>query len=147
MAVDFTNYLSAPIEEFEAPKAPPVGHYFASIFGYKTAERNYGERTGVVVEITFKLTSADSDVSEPFSDKELKAARIVRDYSLDGDRPQQHMIRAIAEDTLQLPVKGLSLGEVLESIKGHDVRLELDHRIDKDGNTWPVVKKVLAAHD
>jgi hypothetical protein len=146
MAVDFTNYLSAPIESFEAPKAPPIGHYFATIKDFKIGERDYKVRKGVVVTLQFTLTGPDSDVTEEISDTDLKRARIERDYALDGDNPQQHVIRKIATD-LELPVTGLSLGEVLEALKGHDVKLQLDHRMDNDGNAWPQVKKVLSAHD
>jgi hypothetical protein len=147
MAVDFTNYLSAPIESFEAPKAPPVGHWFASIKDYKVAERDFKVRKGVVCTLSFTLTGPDSDVTEPFSEADMKRTRIERDYALDGDNPQQHVLRGIAEQQLGLPVAGLSLGEVLEAMKGHDVKLQLDHRFDNDGNAWPQVKKVLSAHE
>lgn len=149
MAKDFSKFLNTAIEEHEAPKVPPIGHYYATIRSQKIDERDFGAEHGkrVLVTLTFKLTAADSDVEEPISDKELAAAIVTKDYALNGDRPQGHMLRTLAEKTLGLNVTGQSFGEVLEAIVGHDVKVYIEHRNDKNDpeRIYADVKKVLPA--
>jgi len=147
MAADFSKYLNAPIEDFSAPATPGVGHYFATIKKAELREVNYGQRTGVVTTLTFTLTGADSDVEDPLPPEELRRAVARRDYAMDGDYPQQHVVRAIAEKTLQLPTEGQTFGEVLEAMTGHEVKLYCEHRPDKNDpeRVYLEVKKVLPA--
>jgi hypothetical protein len=151
MAKDFTKFLKAKIETFEAPPLPPIGHYFATIRDWKIGEKNYGERKGVVVTLNFTLTSQDEDSREEqeLDEAELRKALAAKDYGLDGDFPQGHVLRAIAEKTLQLPVEGLDLNEVLDAMKGHEVKLYADHRADKNDSEkfYFDIKKVLPANE
>lgn len=148
MAANFDSYLDVPVESIERPLPPPIGHYFATIKKYATAERNFGEgrEKTPVVELTFALTSPDTDAVDAGADDATCRGKVVtKDYEL-SDAQGQFALRQLAEDTLQLPTKGLSLRDVLSQLPNQDVKVAVDHRAgkgDREGQFFPVVKKVL----
>lgn len=151
MALDFSRYLKVQTDTIEPPKPIPVGHYFASIQGWKGAERDYQKATGgaktPVAEITFKLTAPDDDVDETeLPDKGVTGRLVTKDYTL-NEEIGLSSLRRLAEDTCDLDVKGLDLGDTLDALKNQDVKLYIEQRAgQEEGQFFPVVKKVLSAH-
>lgn len=155
MALDFSKYLDVDAESI--PKSIPSlpgGHFHADIAGWKTGERDYDKASGgpktPVVEISFKITGADTDVE--FLDGGMtpgsEVGKVVsRDYTLnDPDKTGQVMIRRLAEDTCNLPVKGLHLTDVLDALKGQPVKVFNEPRAGKEeGQFFSNIKKVLPA--
>ena len=149
---DFTSYLDAPIEDFEAPKVPSNGHYFATVKGWKPGEKSYdGGATKVAnVSLQFQLDSADTDVDTTgLTDKDIRAAFVSRDFDISGSQPKQYVIRAIAENAMKLPTKGLTLQDTLNAMKGQPCKVYIEQRTytAKDGEqrTTADVKNVLPA--
>lgn len=149
MALDFSKYLDVQVDTIERPSPPPVGHYFATIKSWKTGERDYAKASGgpktPVVELTFSLTSPDTDIDEALLPANGIANRLVqKDYSLNEENGQ-FQLRFLAEETCHLDVKGLSLADLLPQLNGQEVKLYLEQRAGQDDAMFPVVKKVLAA--
>ena len=150
--VDFSQYLGVEVEKIEAPEAPPIGHYFATIKTYKTEERQYSKDSAPepVIALFFSITEPDEDSLEENPDAAMKAKGklVSKDYSL-SDGTGQAAIRALAEKTLELPVKGLTLGDLLDELPGQEVKLYMEQRAgkgDREGQFFPKVSKVLAAN-
>lgn len=150
MALDFSRYLDVPVDTLEAPKPPPIGHYFATIKSWKGAERDYDKATGgpktPVVEVFFSLTSPDEDVEEDLLPKGGVSGKLVsRDYTL-NEESGTYQLRFLAEETCGLPTKGLSLGDTLAMLPGQEVRVQIGHRAGQDeGQFFPKVLKVISA--
>lgn len=151
MAVNFDSYLDVEVDTIERPLPPPIGHYFATIKSWKTAERAYDKESGVktpVVQIDFALTSPDTDVDESMLPEKGVANRVVNnDYTL-NEPMGIFQLRQLAEETCKLPVKGLKLSDMLPMLIGQPVKLYLDQRAGKgstEGQFFPQVKKVLPA--
>ncbi len=144
----FDSYLDIDVESIEKPRAPPVGHYFAEVAGWKTAEKNFGEGKAntPVVEITFRITAADEDVDAAELDGMTIAGKLVsRDYTL-NEESGKSALRTLTEVTCGADVKGLSLRDALNGIKGLPVKLALSQRAGKEeGQFFPKVDKVLKA--
>jgi len=151
MALDFSAYLKVNVEDI--PKrlpTLPLGHFFADITGWKTGTRNYGEgKTETpVVSIGFKITGPDDDVEDPESIPQNKV--VYKDYELnDPDKRGQIALRRLAEETCDLPVKGLELDGVLDALKGCQVKVYSDPQPNKkeEGEFFDRITKVLPAHD
>jgi|SRR6185312_1976084 len=150
MALDFSKYLDVDVES--VPKtlpSVPGGHWFATISGWKGAERNYDKATGgpptPVVELTFKLTSPDSDVEDEEAAQRSIGKLATKDYNL-ADGSGQTMLRNLAEDTLGLDVKGLHFSDVLDALKGQEVKVFNNPRAGKEeGQFYTNITKVLGA--
>jgi len=150
MALDFSKYLDVDVES--VPKtlpSVPGGHWFSTIAGWKGAERNYDKATGgpptPVVELTFKLTSPDSDVEDDESAQKSIGKLATKDYNL-ADGSGQTMLRNLAEDTLGLDVKGLHFSDVLDALKGQEVKVFNNPRAGKEeGQFYTNITRVLSA--
>ncbi len=147
MAVDFSAYMDIPMDTVEAPEAPPIGHWYGTVASWKTAEAAYegpsGKKTPVV-EISFKLGTPSDDVEMDGVKEGTGTGTLVRkSYDLPDSI---YMIRKLAEDTCGLDVKGLSLNDTLDALKGAEVMLHIDHRIVDDGRVFPKLTKVLSAN-
>ena len=148
---DFSNYLDVPVEDIEAPLPPPDGHYFATIKAWTQREVDFKQGDGpqAVISLLFTLTSPDTDVDETALPKGGVAGKLVsRDYSL-SDGSGQSMLRTLGEDTLDLPVKGHSLRDLLNMLPSQEVKVFIQQRAGKganEGKFYADVKKVLAPH-
>lgn len=154
MAKDFTHYLDVPVED--VPKSIPSlpgGHYFADVVGWKGQERDFDKATGgpktPVVEVTFKVTGADTDVEFPdtFPQGSEVGKTVTKDYRLnDPDRAGHSMLRRLAEDTCGIPIKGLHFADMLDAMKGASVKVYNEPRPgQEEGQFFTNVKKVLPA--
>lgn len=150
MALDFSKYLDVDVES--VPKtlpSVPGGHWFATIQSWKGAERDYDKASGgpktPVVELTFKLTSPDSDVEDEEAAQRSIGKLATKDYNL-ADGSGQTMLRNLAEDTLSLDVKGLHFSDVLDALKGQEVKVFNNPRAGKEeGQFYTNITKVLSA--
>jgi hypothetical protein len=148
MALDFSKFLDVDVSNIEAPKPIPVGHYFATIKGWKGAERDYAKATGgaktPVVELTFSITGPDEDVDEDDLPPKGVSGRLVqRDYSL-NEESGVYALRRLGEETCGLDVKGLHLSDLLDALKSQEVKLYIEQRAGaEEGQFFPQVKKVL----
>lgn len=148
---DFSKYLKTSMDD--VPKSIPSlprGHFFASITGWKTGERNYDKATGgpptPVVELGFRITGTTEDV-EVEGNWEGKLAS--KDYTLnDPDKAGQTLIRRVAEVTCDLDVKGLELEDVLDALKGQDVVIFNEPRPgQEEGQFFTKITKVLPVRE
>lgn len=143
---DFSKYLNAKVENFERPKPLPLGHLFANIRGWKTAERDFDKANGgpktPVVELAFSITGPDDDV-EGWDPEMAKGPPATKDYKLPD---QIYMIREIADKHLGLDTKGLELEDVLNAMKGQQVKVFNEPRLGREeGEYFTNIKKVLPA--
>lgn len=155
MALDFSRYLDIPVDSVSKTiPSLPLGHYFADVTGWKGAERDYDKKDGgpktPVVEVTFKITGADEDVSFEGSTMEPGSEvgkTVVKDYRLnDPDKAGHSMLRRLAEDTIGIPIKGLHFQDMLDAMKGGSVKVYNDPRPgQEEGQFFPNIKKVLPA--
>lgn len=144
---DFSSYLDVPVDNI--PKTLPslgMGHYFATVKGWKTAERFYDGKSNPgtpVVEVTFTITGPDDDVAD-WQDS-FRNRPVTKDYTLnDPDRTGQVMLRRLGEETCGVDVKGLALTDLLEAMKGCEVKVYNEPRSGKEeGQFFPNIKKVL----
>jgi hypothetical protein len=150
---DFSQYLKVKVEDIEAPEAPPIGHYYATIKSWKTDERQYqkDEAPEPVISIFFTITEPDEDALEESEAAATKAKGklVSKDYSL-SDGSGQDALRKLGEKTLELPVKGLDLEDLLNELPGQEVKLYMEQRAGKgerEGQFFPKVSKVLSAQD
>lgn len=148
--LDFSKYLDVAVEELERPKPLPIGHYFATIQSWKGAEIEFekGVKTPVVVVI-FKVDSADEDVDlDLLPEGGGKGKLLDKNYRLnDPDKSGQFQLRVLGEETCDIPVKGLHLTDLLDAMKGQDVKLYVDHRQgQEEGQVFPTVKRILSVH-
>ncbi len=149
----FDSYLK--IDMADVPKSVPSlpgGHWFATISGWKTAERNYDKATGgpptPVVEISFRVTGADDDVDTTALPAGGGVGKILtKDYRLnDPDKTGQVMLRRLAEETCGLPVKGYDLESLLDALKGSEVKVfNVPRPGQEEGQFFPNVTRVLPA--
>lgn len=153
MAANFDKYLDVAVESVETPQAPPIGHWFASIQGVKFGERSYekgSDEKTPVIEFQMKLDSPDEDVDadEVAADEKGFAGRMVtKDYRLD-DGTGLAFLRKVAEDYLDLDVKGLSIRDLIPLVKGGQVKIYHEHRMgtgDNEGRAFSKVSKILKA--
>lgn len=147
MALDFSRYLDVAVESIEAPKPLVLGHYFATIKAWKGEEVEYQKGTKTpIVRVTFALTAADTDVDESLLPPNYIGRTVDRNYTL-NDESGQFQLRKLAEDTCELPVKGLHLGDLLPTLIGQPVRVYIEMRPgSEEGQFFPQVKKVLSAN-
>lgn len=152
MALDLSKYLDVPVES--VAKVVPVlpgGHFFADVMGWKGAERDYDKADGgpktPVVEISFKITGADEDITfgEGFDPGNEVGKIVTRDYRLnDPDGAGKTYLRNLAEDTCGIPIKGLHFTDMLDSMKGSSVKVYNEPRPGKEeGQFFVNIKKVL----
>lgn len=151
MALDFSRYLDVPVEDIEAPKPLPAGTYFATIAKWEGREVDYKDGSGKtpVVTVSFKLTSADSDVDPDLLPEGGGQGRIVqRDYRLnDPDKAGMYALRRLGEDTCRLPVKGLQLTDLLREVVNQEVKVFNNPKTNDEGLTFPRISKVLSVHE
>lgn len=148
MAVDFSRYLNVEVESIKPPEPLPVGHYFATIKGWKGAERDYDKANGgpktPVVEITFTISGADEDIDPSELPEGGGVGRIVsRDYNLKEDSGL-NALRKLGEETCGLDVKGLHLSDMLPQLIKQPVKLYVEQNMRGD-DVFPKVTKVLPA--
>lgn len=145
--VNFDQYLNKSIDEIEAPKPLPVGHYFATIGnpGWKVKESK-GEKKSPMVEVEFTLQSADADVDPAMLPEGGVANKRVQTNFVLTSEFGQFNLRRMMEEALGLPVSGLSLGDGLAQIAGQPVKLYIEQRNATDGtdNVFADVKKILS---
>lgn len=127
---DFSAYLHVSMDDIpETTPTLPGGHYFATITTWKTAERDFDKATGgaktPVVEISFRITGADDDIEADDLPPGGGVGKLVtRDYRLnDGDKAGLTQLRRLATVTCQLDTKGLELPDVLDLLKGQEVKV------------------------
>lgn len=156
MALNFDQYLNVPVENIEAAKPLPVGHFFATIQSWKGREVDYkdGNPKVPVIELTFKTSAPDEDVDETLLPANGGVGVLVtKDYRLvapSGGKIEgggQNQLRRLAEETCQLDTKGLNLSDVLEQLKGQEVRVYNEPRPDKNDDAvfYNNITKVLPA--
>ena len=151
MALDFSTYLDVDVDSIpKSVPSLPLGHYFATIKSWKGTERFYDKenpKKGTpTIELTFTLSGPDDDVDlDTLPDGKLPIRTVTRDYNL-VENGQTHL-RNLAEDTLGLPVKGYSLGDLLDAITGQECRVYNEPRANpkEDGQFYVNIKKVIAA--
>jgi hypothetical protein len=155
MALDLTRYLDVEVESIsKVIPSLPAGHYFADISGWKGAERDFDKASGgpktPVIEVTFKITGASDDVTfgPDFPEGSEVGKTVTKDYRLnDPDKAGHTMMRRLAEDTCDIPIKGLHFTDMLDAIKGSSVKVFNDPRPgQEEGQFFPNVKKVLPAN-
>jgi hypothetical protein len=149
MALDFSRYLDVDVADI--PKvlpSVPGGHFFATIQSWKGDERDYAKATGgpktPVIELTFKFTGADEDVEE--TDQSTYMNKLAtKDFDLSNGG--QTILRNFAEDTLGLDVKGLHFRDVLDALKGQEVKVFNEPRPNPnvEGQYFTNIKKMFAA--
>ncbi len=148
MAVDFSNYLSVPVDSIEAPKASPTGHYFATFQSWKGAERFYEGKGGPatpVVELTFKLTGADEDAADEDAASAAKCVGklVTKDYTL-SEESGMYALRRFTSETCGVDTKGLDLGDSLDACKSAEVKVFNQPRAGKEeGQFYNNVTKIL----
>jgi len=152
MALDLSKYLDVPVES--VAKVVPVlpgGHFFADVMGWKGAERDYDKADGgpktPVVEVSFKISGADEDVTfgEGFEPGTEAGKIVTRDYRLnDPDGAGKTYLRNLAEDTCKIQIKGLHFTDMLDAMKGSSVKVYNEPRPGKEeGQFFVNIKKVL----
>lgn len=142
MALDFTAYLSTPLDTIEAPKPLPVGHYYAEVKKWEAVESKSEKRTPMV-RVDFTIRSADSDVDPAELPKDGVNNRLVSvNYTLNNEYGT-YQLRQFMADALKLDIKGLSLQDGLEQIAGQPVKLYIEQRALDDGRLMADVKKTL----
>lgn len=153
MAANFDSYLNVEVESLEFPSPPPAGHYFANIISWKTAERDFDKANGgaktPVAEVSFKITSPDSDVDpDEATAAQASIGRVVTyDYQL-NDAFGTAKLRELGEKVCNLPVKGLRLGDLLPMLLNQPVRVLMAQRAgvgSREGQFFPQVKGVISA--
>ncbi len=148
MAVDFSNYLSVPVDSIEAPKAAPTGHYFATFVSSKGTERFYdgkGGKATPVCELTLKLTGADTDAQEedPIAAEKCVGKLVTKDYTLSEESGMYNLRRFVSE-TCGVDTKGLDLGDALDACKGSAVKVFNQPRAGKEeGQFYNNITKIL----
>lgn len=156
MALDLSKYLDVPVES--VAKVVPVlpgGHFFADVMGWKGGERDYDKADGgpktPVVEVSFKITGADDDVTfgEAFEQGKEVGKIVTRDYRLnDPDGAGKTYLRNLAEDTCGIAIKGLHFTDMLDAMKGSSVKVYNEPRPGKEeGQFFVNIKKVLPANE
>ena len=113
MALDFSQYLSKTLDDVEAPKPLPVGHYYATIKSWKGAEADYKQGAGKqpIIILLFSITGATDDIDTDLLPEGGGAGRLVtRDYELaDADNRGLYALKRLAAETLNIDIKGLDL--------------------------------------
>lgn len=146
---DFSKYLGVKVEDIEAPTPPPIGHYFATIKSWKTGERVYDKGSGTktpVVELSFTITGPDDDVdaAELPADGVKSFLGISRDYTL-SEAAGLNALRKVGETACGIDAKGLDLEDLLNAMRGQEVKLYMEQRAGNDDVFYPKVSKVLSA--
>ncbi len=150
MAVDFSNYLSVPVDSIEAPKAAPTGHYFATLQAWKGAERFYAGKGGPatpVVELTLKITGPDADASEedPTGAEKAIGKLVTKDYNL-SEESGMYGLRRFTAETCGVDTKGLDLSDALDACKSATVKIFNQPRAGKEeGQYYNNVTMILPA--
>ena len=151
MALDFSQYLSKTLDDVEAPKPLPVGHYYATIKSWKGAEADYKQGAGKqpIIILLFSITGATDDIDTDLLPEGGGAGRLVtRDYELaDADNRGLYALKRLAAETLNIDIKGLDLESILGTLPGQDVKLYIEQRInpkDPEAPPFPQVRKVLS---
>lgn len=138
---DFSSYLNVEVDTIEAPTAGPAGHYFATLQGWKSAERNYAKATGgpptPVVELTFKISGPDTDADEEDSTRAQKMTGkiVTKDYTL-SEEAGMYGLRRFTSETCGVDTKGLHLSDALDACKGADVKVFNAPRAGKEEGQW-----------
>lgn len=147
-SVDFSSYLDVEADSIsKTVPSLPAGTYFARIKKWEGKERFFNkekpQQGTPVVELTFTLTGADEDV-EGLVDGRLPMSVATKDYDLTGNG--QTYLRNLAEDTLELDVKGFSLADLLDHMIGQECRVFNVPRPGKEeGVFYTNISKVLPA--
>jgi hypothetical protein len=151
MPLDFSKHLDVEVESVDAPRAPPIGHYLATFKSWKGQEVVYdkesGKKTPTIV-VTFALDEPldDVDTSELPEDG-VRGKTVQRNYDLDDpDKRGLFALRKMGEETMNLPIKGLHFTDLLDAMRGQQVKLYMEQRAGKEeGEFYPKIGKILPA--
>jgi hypothetical protein len=149
---DFTKFLKVKVEDIEAAPCPPAGHYFANIKSWKTDEKSYDKSSSTktpVVTLFFVLVSPDDDVEESELPEGGCASfgPVTRDYTL-SEANSLNSLRKVGEMACEIDAKGLDLEDLLNAMRGQQVKLFMEQRAGTGDNAdvfYPKVSKVLSA--
>lgn len=149
MAANFDKYLDVQLDSIEQPVPPPIGRYHATIKKWKTGERNYGPEAPKVPILTFlgTITGPADDEDEYDGDPaDAQGKPWSKDYRLDT---QSHSIRRVIEVVGGVDPAKLKMSDGLNAIIDAEVRIDVDHRTDKNDETvvYMDVKKILPVSD
>lgn len=157
MALDLSKYLNVSMDDIpDRVKPLPTGHYIARIRSWKGGERQYDKdqpnKKTPVVELTFVVQEACEDIeAEDLPESGGAGKMVTRDYRLDDpDKTGQTALRRVATHACDLDVKGLELEDVLDALKGQDVKLFVEtpnNEDDPDAPRFPRVKRVLPVNE
>lgn len=145
---DFSAYLNTPIDNIEAPKPLPTGHYFATIKtpGWASKEAKNEKKTPMV-EVGFDIQSADEDVEvDLLPENGVAGKSMFNNYTLNNERGM-FQLRQLIEAVIGDSSKGLSLADGLAQIGGQPVKLYIDQEEDsrEPGTFQNRIKKTLPA--
>lgn len=149
---DFSVYLNTPMDDIpDNIPSLPVGHYFATITNWITKERFYDtnnpKKGTAVVELTFRIIGPDDDVEGDLPEGGGKGTLISKDYDIQSDLRGKVNLRKIAKIACGLPVDGQDLPDVLDALKGQDVKVHNSPRPNKkaEGEYFNNIDMVLSA--
>jgi hypothetical protein len=147
LALDYSKYLNVKLSDIKDPPVPPVGHYGATIRSWKARTVDYKQGAGEqpVATLYFSISHEGEDVEQPLPEGVI-GLLVDNDYDLADPRALRGLGMAILGES----AKGLELGDVLNSIVGHEVTLYMTTRMGKpgtaaEGRVFPNVNKVMVA--
>jgi len=146
--LDFSSYLSKSVDDIEAPKPLPGGHFLATFKSWKGAERDYDKANGgpktPVVELTFNQLQPDEDVEDELPSG-LSNMAVTKDYRLNDD-VGLFGLKRFASETCDVDTKGLDLNDALDACLGSTVKLFNEPRPgQEEGQFFTNIKRVLKA--
>jgi hypothetical protein len=149
MALDYSKYLDVKAETDTGEDAPPIGHYFCRIAGWKTRSVDFKQGDGeqAAVRLTFKITAPDDDVDLDGvpEDKPVAGRLLNRDYLFESAGDMK-ALRSVAETACGINIKGMSREDYLNDIKNREVKVHVSHRMgsgELEGVAFSKVDKVL----
>lgn len=150
--LDFSAYLGVKVDDIEAPKPLPLGHYYATFKSWKGAERDYDKANGgpktPVVELTFSLDEPCDDVEpEELPDKGVNGRIVTKDYQL-NDEIGLNGLKLFTSKACGVDTKGLDLGDALDACLSSTVKLFNEPRPGKEeGQFFPNIRRILDASE
>ena len=154
MAVDYMKYMDVPVDDIEAPKKLPVGHYVASVVKGEAREAPWSKEV-VLWTTTFRVINAMEDVEQDaLPDQGGKGMIVTWDLTLkDPEQPSrteetQFRLRRFGEEACEISGKGLRLPILLQQTTGCEVCVFVDHRPNKksqDGEFYVEQTGIVAA--
>ena len=151
MTADFSSYLDVPVEDIKQPTPPPEGHYIARVKSHKAREVTYNADEGPtpVYTIYFEGLTPLDDVDETLIPEGLANKMVSWDSGSLRDGTGQAQLRKIGEEAMELPVKGLTLTDLLAQFTGQEVKVFVANRMGKgknEGVVFASVSRVFSPH-